>query len=108
MSRLLRQAPSLARQKDRAIGLAGHEPFSLQPFEGAVCGDVRDAESPRQVGQSRLSGLVNQLGDHLDVVLRQFLRVIPPSAGGVTSHSNAERLRSQGCHGPYYTRKPRD
>src|SRR5436190_8085977 len=101
IARLLREAPPLARQKDRAVGLIGHEPFSLKTLEGAVCGDVRDAESAREVGQSRLSGLVNQLGDHLDVVLSQFLRVIPPPAGGVTSHGNTERLRTQGRHGPY-------
>ena len=83
----------VGRQKNRSIGLAGDQPFALQPLDRAVGGDVRHAEPARQIGQPRFAGLVDQLRDHLDVVLRQLLGMILASAGGVPSDRDAARLR---------------
>src|SRR6185437_9694335 len=56
-------------------------------------GDVGDAEAARQVDDPRLAAGVDELGHHLDVILRRLLRVLLPGATGVAGE------RRPGRHG---------
>ena len=68
-------------EKDGSIGTRRHQAPALQPLQGLSGGHVRHAEAPREIDQPRLAGARYQLGDHLDIVLRQLLRVILAPAG---------------------------
>ena len=70
------EVPPCCRQKDRSIWLGRHESLSLQPLYFLIRRHMRDADAPRKVRQARLTALLDELSDHLDVVLCQLLRVI--------------------------------
>ena len=52
---------------------AGDESVALQALDGARNRDVGDAETPRQVDNTRFAGLGDQLGNDLDVILRDLV-----------------------------------
>ena len=61
-----------------------------------------DAEAAREIGHPRFAGLVDELGDHLDVVLGQLLRPIVAGTRGVASDRDAAgcALRRRGRFTP--------
>ena len=61
-------------------GEGGHQPGAAQALDRAVDRDVRDAQAPGQIGHAGLPLGRDQFGDHLDIVLGGFARVLPPGA----------------------------
>jgi hypothetical protein len=52
---------------------------------------MTDAEASRQIDQACLARLRDQVGDQLDIVLRQFLCMVPTSSGRVSANGKLSR-----------------
>ena len=65
-------------QEEGTRGQAGDEPFTWQPLKGARDRDVGDAEPPRDINDPRFAGRADQLGNDLDVILRNLLGMLLP------------------------------
>jgi len=70
------QLQSGGGQKDRTIRLRGHEPVALQPPDGAVDGDVGDAEPAGEIRHPRLTGGGDQLRNQFRIVLGGLLGML--------------------------------
>lgn len=99
-----RQTPSIRREEDRSVRLARHEALALQAFERAVCRHMCDAQPASEIGEASLPCPGYQLGDHLDIILGEFLRMILAGARGIAP----QRKRfgpgpplSHACHRPH-------
>lgn len=66
---LLRETSARGGEKNGSIRLARDQAFALQPLDRAIGRDVGHAQTARQIDQSGLPGLVDQLGDHLHVAM---------------------------------------
>jgi len=75
------QVAASIRQENRAIGLRGYKAALLESRNGAIDGDVCDAETFCQVDDARFAGFGDQIGDGLNVILRDFVGVLAAGLG---------------------------
>jgi hypothetical protein len=91
--RLFCKAPPFASEKDGSIGFGGNKSLTLESLDRLIGGDVRDAEAPSELRNPCFAPRLDQIRDHLHVVLSQLLGMILPSAGGITSDWNPAGIR---------------
>jgi len=63
--------------------LGGDQSTALEALNGAVDGDVRDAQAAGQIGHPRRAGGGDEFGNQLHIVQGDFLGVFLPGAAGV-------------------------
>ncbi len=68
MSRLFGESSALGSQEDRTVGLGGGEALALESPDRLDDRDVGHADPAGDVDGACLAGLVDQVGDGLDVV----------------------------------------
>ena len=89
--RFLRQPAAGVGEKDGAVGLRGHEAGALQPLDRPIHGDMRDRETTGDVDDPRLPFRLDEVGDQLDIVLGELLRMVVARADDMTDAPRAGR-----------------
>jgi len=67
-----RKLLALRGEKNRPVRLARYQAVALKPLDGVVHRGIGHAEPACEVHDARLSHLVDQVGDKLDIVLRDL------------------------------------
>jgi len=80
------------REKNRPIRLRGDQPGPLEAADGPADSDVGHTQPPRQVDGARLAARGDEVGDGLDIVLRDFLRVRGPRPLEIVSERQRARV----------------
>ena len=65
-------------QENGAVRETRDQPVALQPLNRPRHRHVRDPKPARQVDHARLAGRGDQLGDDLDIILRDLVRMLFP------------------------------
>ena len=89
MTGLFREPLPRRGEEDRSIRERGDEAGAAEALQRAADGDVRDTQPSSQIDDTRLARRVDELRDHLDVVLRRFLGVLLAGAGRVARERGA-------------------
>jgi hypothetical protein len=63
-------------QKNGTIWLGSHQAGMLQASDGAIDGDVSNAEAFGEVNDAGFTGFGNEVGDGFDVILSNFVGVL--------------------------------
>jgi len=95
VARFMGEMASCCRKKDRSIWLGGDESLTLQPLYFLIRRHVCDADAPRKGREPGLAALLNQLSDHLDIILGQLLLVILAGTCRMPSHGHADGASSR-------------
>ena len=71
------QGASGVRQKNRPIGLGFNQVFTLQPADDGIDCRAGHAKARGKVNRTRLARLIDQVGNHLDIILGHLGLVRP-------------------------------
>src|SRR4030095_1492558 len=73
VARFFRSLAPARGQENGAIGETRDQPVALQPLNRPRHGHVRDPKPPCQVDHARLASRGDQLGNDLDIILRNLV-----------------------------------
>lgn len=91
------EGPAFFGQKNRAIWLGGDKTGLLQASNGAIDGDVGDAEPLGKVNDASFAEFHKQIGDCFDVILGDFIRVFAPGLSEILCLSFTDGARIFRC-----------
>ena len=88
---------TLVGQKNCAIRLGGHQAGLLQPSDGPIHSNVRDAEAFSEVNNPRFPDFAEQIRNGLDVILGDFVGVFAARLREILGLSLAARAPVSRC-----------